>query len=35
MVLSGGRVREFDSPDKLLANASSEYYEMAKESFIV
>ena len=35
LVLAGGRVKEFDSPQNLLNNVSSAYYEMARESFIV
>jgi ATP-binding cassette subfamily C (CFTR/MRP) protein 1 len=35
IVLESGLVKEFDSPDNLLNDKSTAYYEMAKESGLV
>jgi len=35
MVLSEGRIVEFDSPSKLLENKSSVFYGMAKDANLV
>merc|ERR1711874_335603 len=35
MVLDQGRIKEFDSPQKLLADESSAFYSMAKDANLV
>ena len=35
LVLDGGKLKEFDTPENLLANSSSFFYQMAKDSGLV
>ena len=35
LVLDSGKLKEFDSPENLLANTQSLFYQMAKDSGIV
>jgi ATP-binding cassette subfamily C (CFTR/MRP) protein 1 len=35
LVLENGELKEFDTPSRLLANTSSTFYSLAKESGLV
>ena len=35
LVLDGGKLKEFDTPENLLANSRSFFYQMAKDSGLV
>ena len=35
LVLDGGKLKEFDTPENLLANSNSLFYHMAKDSGLV
>ena len=35
MVMSEGKIQEFDSPQKLLANQESTFYSMCKDANLV